>query len=119
VRYVLRFCGFGFELFVDEVLNRRADDPAVCSATDATGQHWLIVEATHDADDISWVCAPASARMVDLVRDGKAEAADAVMHSETGWVEMVRVVGGHAVPDQRLTCSELAAGQPAAPLQTV
>lgn len=105
---MLRFYGFNFELFVDEVLDRHCDDPVVCAATDATGQHWLIVEADHVADDLTWVCAPASARMVDLVRDGKAAAVDAVMHSQTGWVEMVSLVDGHSVPDRRMTCSELA-----------
>ena len=35
------------------------------------------------------------------------EAVAAVRHSLTGWVEVVRVVGGHAVPDRRVACSEL------------
>ena len=137
---MLRFCGFGFELFVDEVLTRCSDDPVISSATDSTGQHWLIVEAavagdglgggpgggTTEAgervwggaeprtadrlpDDISWVCAPASLRMIDMVRSGKATVADAVTHSQTGWVEMVSIVGGHSVPDRRIPCSALAA----------
>jgi hypothetical protein len=104
---MLRFCGFGFELFVDQVLQRQSGVPVVCSATDFTGQRWLIVEAAHKEKDLSWLCAPASPRVVDYVSAGRADAADAVMHSTTGWVELVSVIDGHAVPDRRLRCSEL------------
>jgi hypothetical protein len=105
---MLRFCGFELELIVDSVLQRTGDEPAVCSAVDQGGQHWLIVEGAHRGSDISWFCAPASRLAIDLVASGRASASDAVMHSETGWVEVVRLVGGHSVPDRRIPCAELA-----------
>ena len=106
---MLRFCGFEIELFVDEVLQREGDEPAVCSAVDQVGQRWLIVEGAHRGSDISWYCAPASRRAIDLVAAGRAAPSDAVMHSETGWVEVVRLVEGHSVPDRRVLCAQLAA----------
>jgi len=104
---MLRFCGFDLELTVEAVLQRDADQPAVFSATDLCGEHWLIVEAAQDAGDFSWICAPASDRVIELVAAGRATALDAVRHSLTGWVEVVRVVDGHAVPDQRVPCAQL------------
>lgn len=106
---MLRFCGFDLELTVESVLQRRLDDPAVCTATDPSGQRWLIVEVPGDGDDLSWYCAPASARAVEQVVSGRAAARDAVLHSQTGWVEVVSVVAGRTVPDRRLPCSELTA----------
>jgi hypothetical protein len=91
---------------VDEVIERH-DDPVVCTATDLVGQRWLIIEAVHQDQQQSWLCAPASARAVDLVASGKAAAVDAVRHSSTGWVELVSVVDGHAVPDRRVPCSDI------------
>ena len=104
---MLRFCGFALELFVDKVLDRRCEDPVVCAATDFTGQRWLIVEADHHDKELSWFCAPASDRAVELVTSGRAAAIDAVRHSSTGWVELVSIVDGHAVPDRRVRCSDL------------
>jgi hypothetical protein len=104
---MLRFCGFGLELFVDEVLTRQAGGPAVCAATDNCGRRWLILEADHREMDVSWLCAPASPKVVDLVSSGRATAVDAIRHSKTGWVELVRVVDGHSVPDRRIRCSDL------------
>jgi hypothetical protein len=104
---MLRFCGFGLELFIDEVLERHHDDPVVCSATDFTGQRWLIVEGERKDKELSWLCAPASSKAVDLVAAGLTTAADAVRHSTTGWVEVVSVVNGHSVPDRRLSCCDL------------
>jgi hypothetical protein len=104
---MLKFCGFDLELTVDSVLQHRALEPAVFSATDSDGEHWLIVEAGHDDKGFSWICAPASDRVVGLVADGRATVADAIKHSRTGWVEVVRVVDGHAVPDQRMACAEV------------
>ncbi len=106
---MLRFCGFDLELTVETVLQREIDQAAVFSAVDQAGEHWLIVEAGSDAHEVAWVCAPASGRAVKLVEDGRASALDVLRHSLTGWVEVVRVVDGHAVPDQRVSCSELAA----------
>jgi hypothetical protein len=105
---MLRFCGFDIELTVDTVLERHDDRSAVFSATDGDGEHWLIVEDATDEKVISWICAPASDRVVELVASGRAAATDALCHSRTGWVEVVRVVDGHAVPDQRVACAELA-----------
>lgn len=106
---MLRFCGFEFELFVDEVLVRQADDPVVCAATDMCGRRWLILETDHKGKEFSWLCAPASPKVVDLVARGKATASDAIRHSKTGWVELVRLVNGHSVPDCRISCADLPA----------
>jgi hypothetical protein len=104
---MLKFCGFDLELSVDSVVQHDPDRPAVFSATDSDGDHWLIVEAGRDERQFSWFCAPASDRAVELVATGRASASDAVRHSRTGWVEVVRVVNGHAVPDERVTCAEI------------
>lgn len=106
---MLTFCGFDFELTVDSVLQRHSDQTAVFGATDQAGHHWLIVEADDSAPGPSWICAPASDRVLELVASGHAAASDALCHSRTGWVEVVRVVNGHAVPDQRVSCADLAA----------
>lgn len=106
---MLRFCGFDLELTVEAVLQRKNDQAAVFSAVDQGGEHWLIVEAGSDGHAISWVCAPASDRAVDSVAAGRASVVDVLKHSLTGWVEVVRVVDGHSVPDQRVSCAELAA----------
>ncbi len=104
---MLKFCGFELELTVETVLQRRVDQPAVFSAVDPAGEHWLIVDAGSDERVFSWICAPASDRVIELVAAGRAAAFDAVQHSRTGWVEVVRVVDGHAVPDERILCAEL------------
>lgn len=104
---MLKFCGFDLELTVESVLQHQDDQPAVFTATDAGGDQWLIVEAASDQHGFSWICAPASNRVVELVVAGRAAAADAIRHSMTGWVEVIRVVDGHAVPDQRVRCCEL------------
>lgn len=106
---MLRFCGFELELAVESIVQRRVDEPVVCSATDGAGGHWLIVEGPARTGEMSWFCAPASSRAIDMVTSGQAAAADVVLHSATGWVEVVRLVNGRSVPDRRVTCSELAA----------
>lgn len=106
---MLKFCGFDLELTVETVLQHDCDQPAVFSASDSDGNRWLILEATENDREMAWICAPASDKTVELVGAGKATASDAVRHSLTGWVEVVRVVDGHAVPDQRVTCAELRA----------
>jgi hypothetical protein len=93
---MLRFCGFELELNVDTVLQRQGDHPSVVSASDSSGDPWLIVEAGSDAHQTTWICAPASPRAVELVSTGQATA-----------VDVVRVVEGHAVPDERWSCSRL------------
>lgn len=106
---MLKFCGFDLELTVESVLQRQDDQPAVFTATDAGGDQWLIVEAGSDDHGFSWICAPASDRAVESVSAGRAAAVDAIRHSFTGWVEVIRVVDGHAVPDQRVRCCDLGA----------
>ncbi len=106
---MLRFCGFDLELDVEAALGTPQGGPAAYRATDTAGGHWLIVEGPGDDGNRSWVCAPASERAAELVSTGRAAVTDAVLHSRTGWVEVVRVVDGHAVPDQRVSCSEVAA----------
>jgi hypothetical protein len=106
---MLKFCGFDLELTVDSVLERGHDQASVFSATDSDGEHWLIIEAGRDEHGFSWICAPASDRAVELVATGRAAATDAIKHSRTGWVEVVRVFDGHSVPDERVTCADMAA----------
>ena len=58
------FCGYELELVVDAVLDRQRG-PALWSASDATGGHWLILEAGRDPNHPAWLCAadqPAGAR---------------------------------------------------------
>ena len=107
---MLRFCGHDVELAVDAVLERRPGQPAVFCARDDSEGRWLIVEGAGSDRDRTWICAPASPRAIDLVSTGAATPVDAVRHSLTGWVEVVRVVEGHAVPDRRIPCAELAPG---------
>jgi len=103
----LRFCGSEVELMVDSILQRADDEPALCSATDFEGRRWLIVEASHDDRVVSWLCVPTSSRVVTLVEAGRAAPTDAVLHSLTGWVEVVATIDGHSVPDRRVACSDL------------
>jgi hypothetical protein len=105
---MLKFCGFDLELNVDSILQRTGDHLTVLSAVDFHAEPWLIVEADADPYQTSWVCAPVSRRAVELVATGRAFARDAVKHSRTGWVEIVRIVDGRAVPDTRVACSDLA-----------
>ena len=105
---MLKFCGFDLELNVDGILQRTGDHLAVLSATNFHAEPWLIVEANSDDHETAWVCAPVSRRAIDLVATGRASAGDAVKHSITGWVEIVRIIGGRAVPDERVLCADLA-----------
>jgi hypothetical protein len=105
---MLKFYGFDLELTVETVIQRRPGEPEVFIAVDILGDHWLIVDAGSDEHGFSWICAPVSDRTVALVSDGRAAAFDAVRHSLTGWVEVIRMVDGHSVPDERIKCSDLA-----------
>jgi hypothetical protein len=105
---VLKFCGFDLELDVDGILLRTGDHLTVLSATNFHAEPWLIVEASSDDRETAWVCAPVSRRAIELVTAGRAIAGDAVKHSTTGWVEIVRIVEGRAVPDERVSCADLA-----------
>ena len=105
---MLKFCGFELELNVDGILQRTGDHLTVLSATDFHAEPWLIVEAGSDDHETAWVCAPVSRRAIELVAAGRALAADAVKHSHSGWVEIVRIIDGRAVPDERVLCADLA-----------
>jgi hypothetical protein len=104
---MLKFCGFDLELDIDSVLQRQDDHLTVLGASDPGGGHWLIVEAGSNSHETTWVCAPASDRVLELVAAGRATADDALRHSSTGWVEVVRTIDGHAVPDERVPCSHV------------
>lgn len=101
---MLKFCGFDLELTVDRVLRRDGDQVSVFSAFDGDGEHWLICGGSADG---AWICAPASDRAVEAVASGRAAATDAIRHSATGWVEVVRLVDGHAVPEHRVSCAQI------------
>ena len=109
---MLKFCGFDLELTIDAILHRAGDHLSVLSATDFHAEPWLIVESWSDDRETAWVCAPATRKAVELVASGRASATDVVKHSRTGWVEVVRIVKGHAVPDERIACADLAPLEP-------
>jgi hypothetical protein len=104
---MLRFCGFDLELFVDMVVSRR-EWPTLCSARDAAGGHWLIVQVDADPAHLVWLCAPISERGVQVIVEGRGAAVDALRHSLTGTVEVVTIDYGRAVPDRCLLCAQLA-----------
>ncbi len=100
------FCGYELELVVDAVLDRQ-HGPTLWSASDATGGHWLILEAGHDGHDPAWLCAPISLPALDAVRCGRATLRNAFRHSATGTVELVAIEGGRAVPDRCIRCQDV------------
>lgn len=104
---MLTFCGYDLDLTVMEVLRRDHGDPVLCSAVDFCGQHWLIIGIDPDPDHLSWLCAPASSRAIDLVAVGGADAGDVARHSNTGWVELVTTDHGRALPDRCVPCAHL------------
>ena len=110
---MLRFCGFDLELTVDAILHRDCVPAAIYLASDHSEGNWLIVETDSDIEEMAWICAPISGVMAGLVSQGQCDVYDILRHSATGWVEVVRVAGGHAVPDQRVSCAELRALTPA------
>jgi hypothetical protein len=103
---VLWFCGFELELCVESVLER-GDGPDLCCARDPSGAQWLIVQLDDDPDHLTWMCAEASDRAIQAVRDGHASPADVLRHSATGTVELVSVERGRAVPDRCLPCASV------------
>ena len=103
---MLRFCGFDLELFVEDVLARR-DGPTVCVASDPTGCRWLIVQVDDDPIHQAWLCAQVSERAMQAVLSGRAAPSDALRHSATGTVELVRVDHDRAVPDTCLLCGQI------------
>jgi hypothetical protein len=103
---VLTFFGYDLELVVDSVLKGR-DGPTLWSGADSDGGSWLILEADRDPAHPAWLCAPISAPALRAIRSGRAKPRDAFLHSVTGTVELVRLEGGHAVPDQCLRCEDV------------
>jgi hypothetical protein len=104
----VRFCGFNLDLFVEDVLSRGAW-PYLCSARDASGRRWLIVQIDDDPDRQAWLCAQVSPLALAAVVNGQAAPMDAVRHSLTGTVELVTVQNGRALPDRCLLCAEVGA----------
>jgi hypothetical protein len=100
---VWTFFGYDLELVVDSVLDGR-DGPTLWSGIDSDGGYWLILDADRDPAHLAWLCAPISAPALQAIRSGRATPRDAFSHSATGTVELVRVEGGLAVPDQCLRC---------------
>jgi hypothetical protein len=103
---MVRFCGFDLELFVDDILGRAAG-PSVCSARDAWGGRWLIVQISDGPGRVAWLCAQVSQRALAAVVDGRAAPLDAVRHSLTGTAELVTIQDGRALPDRCLLCAEV------------
>lgn len=109
---MLSFCGYDLYLTVQKVIDRDHGRPAVCSAIDFQGRHWLVIEIDVRADHRSWLCVPTSPRAVELVAAGIASAGDVARRSSTGWVELIRTEYGRAVPDRFVPCSQLTAELP-------
>jgi hypothetical protein len=100
------FFGFDLELTVETVLAEEGG-PTLYSARDLEGGRWLILQVDDDPLHLAWLCAPVSERGARAVLGGRADPLDAVRHSTTGTVDLVRVDHGRAVPDQCLLCSSL------------
>jgi len=103
---VLTFCGYDLELVIDSVL-RGHGGPTLWSGVDSDGGYWLIAEADHDPAHPAWLCAPISAPALQAIKSGRAKPADAFSHSATGTVELVKIEGGLAIPDQCLRCEDV------------
>lgn len=101
---MLRFYGFDIELIVDDIL-ARGDWPSVCSAHDAAGDNWLIVQVDDDPDRPTWMCAPTSGTAIQAISTGRASPSDVLQHSATGTVEVVTIEFGRAVADRCLPCA--------------
>jgi hypothetical protein len=101
----LMFFGFDIELVVEAVIVRDDRGTRVCSAHDCTGQQWLIVKVSDEPDDLAWLCVPVSA--IEAVLTGRGSLRDAIRHSATGTVDLVRVEHGRAVPDRCLLCPSI------------
>jgi hypothetical protein len=103
---MVKFCGFNLDLFVEDVLSRGAW-PHLCSARDASGRRWLIVQIDDEPTRLAWLCAQVSERALAAVVNGRAAPMDAVRHSLTGTVELVTIQDGRALPDRCLLCAEV------------
>jgi hypothetical protein len=103
---MLTFCGYDLELVIDQVLSR-CDGPNLCSARDAGGGQWLILQVDEAPDHLTWLCAPLTARAMQAVVERPEISVDAVRHSSTGVVELVRIENGRALRDSCILCAEL------------
>lgn len=110
------FLGFELELSVDKIFEVSPEGVAACSGLDFNGQRWVVLDAgttldsdaqRHGPDDQSWLCVPITARMLEAIVEGRAPVDDFAHHSSTGWVELVRIVGGKCTPETCLMCSQL------------
>jgi hypothetical protein len=107
---MLRFCGSDLELVVEGMLppEARGGWPAVYSALDGDGRHWLVVQVDDNPLHLDWLCAPITDRALQAVVEGRGTPADALRHSSTGTAERVTIERGRAVPDRCLLGAQVA-----------
>jgi hypothetical protein len=77
------------QLEVDRVLDPAEAFPHFFAGHSSTGQRYLIVQTTGDAQSGTWMCAPITERALDCVVAGRAELRDALTHTATGGVEII------------------------------
>ena len=79
---MLTVCGWDLQLEVDKVICQE-DRRFLGAALDDAGQRWLVLH--HRVPDTpTWLCAEVSARMLEEVEAGRAEASDVFRHSSPG-----------------------------------
>ena len=106
---MLTLCGWDLQLEVDKVLCQ-SESWFLGSATDGLGQRWLVQHRRVPETPV-WVCAEVSARMLEEVEAGRAEARDVFRHSLTGTVEIVSADHrGGLLRDRCVPCAELPDG---------
>jgi hypothetical protein len=103
---MLRFLGFDLEVTVEAVLIR-ADGPLLCTGRDFLGQRWLIYRSHRDRVRHTWLCSPVTDQALARVVTGQAAPRDALRHSSTGVVEVVRYTDGEVMPDSCLRCDDI------------
>jgi hypothetical protein len=72
-----------------------------------SGDPWLVVGVEENPERLVWVCAAVTARMLEEVAAGRADAWDAIRHSITGMVDIVTIENGQAVPDRCVRSADL------------
>src|SRR5579875_1787111 len=103
---MMHFLGLDIEMDVDRVIRLSGGLPAVCVASDANGQRWLLIKLCEVPDRVRWVCAPVTDRVVDAVDRGRAAPADVIRHSCTGWVELVTFTLGAPPTESCVLCAD-------------
>jgi hypothetical protein len=103
---MVTFLGYELELFDVQVIDDR-ESTSVRYGSDRIGGKWLIVGLLGDPDQLVWVCAPVSPRMLAEVQSGRANPWDAVRHSLSGLAEVVMLVGGRPVSDRCIRSCEV------------